>query len=150
MNWYTKAFAITFITILSACGGTANTARAIINGQEFEMGVQSVDCSAIPTTGIICQVNFRSQYVISDYLVIRADDVVSIYRDFLNQWIPLSAGYVYASLSIQGLPQAMFEGKIKFDAISNYSGDSVCAQYEIQTGSGLVEGSFCGIVRTGY
>ncbi|MFH1263074.1 MAG: hypothetical protein V1495_06475 [Pseudomonadota bacterium] len=96
------------------------------------------------------KIMFRSQNIFSDYLVIVVNDVVGAYRGFLGKPIPLGGGFVYAQGSFQGLPLAMFDGVVIFDRISNYAGDTVSGSYEMQTGNGLLEGSFSGKVRAGF
>jgi hypothetical protein len=125
------------------------------------MGVQAVDCWAGPPTGIggydgvmeaplVCKLNFESRTVISDFLTVTVNNVVSVYRDSLGVWVPFLPENVWAELTFQGLPETLYEGGIRFDYISNYAGDTVCASYEIRTASGLLEGNFCGKVREGY
>lgn len=163
MNWNLRILTVAFAVGLAGCGDSHNAARAVINGQEFEMGVQSVDCWAGPPMGpaisgydgvmdspLVCKILFRSRSMVTDSLTITVNNVVPIYRDFTGQWIPIGGGLVWVEYYLQGLPQAIFEAQIKFDKISNYSGDSVCAAYDIQTGSGLLEGNFCGRVRDGF
>jgi hypothetical protein len=155
---------LTLALWVGGCGSSSEgSARVVINGQTYEMGVQGVDCWAGPPIGsaiagydgvtdapLVCRLNFQSRTVISDYLIISVSSVVSVYRNSLGIWIPFLHGSVWAELSFQGLPETMSMGAIRFDSISNYAGDTVCASYEIQTANGLVEGQFCGRVREGY
>jgi hypothetical protein len=149
--------------LLGACGSSHNSARAVINGQQLELAVQAVEIDAGAPTGpaisgfdgamtspLTVKIMFRSQNIFSDYLVIVVNDVVGAYRDFLGKPMPIGGGFVQAQGSFQGLPLAMFDGVVIFDQLSNYAGDAVSGQYEMQTGNGLLEGSFSGRVRAGY
>lgn len=164
MKWTTRILSLLLtIGLVAACGDSRNSARAIIHGQEYEMKVQGVDCWAGPPGGagtpgypgvadtpLVCSMNFRSGGAISDYMMLHVSSVTSVYRDFMGAWVPVQPGLVWAELTFGGVPETVYQGQVRFDNISNYAGDDVCAAYEFQTGNGLLEGYFCGRVREGY
>lgn len=161
---YTKLMISFFLLILagflSGCGGNDNSVRAIVNGQQFEMKVQHSSCIAggsVPGFGapVTCTISFRTggNSFFADSLSFSVSDVRAVYPDLLGKAIPLtggSGGIVSAQMTLQAQNQVILEGVILFSHISNVRGDKVCADYELLTGSGIVDGHFCGTVEVGF
>ena len=146
--------------VISGCGGD-DRARGVFNGQAFELNIEDVNCIAGPPSGpavagfdgiltapVYCDVLFRTPGYFGDYLNLTVYDIRQVHSQ-LGAWMPLGGG-VEAYLTMQGVPQPILYGQVRFTEISNVSGNNICSDYQITTGAGGVEGSFCEKLRLGY
>jgi hypothetical protein len=155
--------ALSLFLLGTGCGsGTGGSVRGVVNGQQFELDVQEVNCDAGAPTGpgvpgsdgalnspLLCTVNFRSDGFFSDYLAINVSDVL-IVHDFLGTYLPIDGVLVSGSITIQGQTEAIIQGLVRFSEISNRSGGRVSADGQILTGRAQIDFDFADSVRFGF
>jgi hypothetical protein len=151
---------------IAGCGGGNDSIRGTINGQQFELDVQDVDCVASYASGsaiagfdgvlsapLYCTLSYRSDSFFADYVAITVSDIRPIY-DSIRQGNPayymFDGGLISGKVSMMGQEQPIFYGSIQFTQISNVAGDRVSANFEITTGQGDLTGHFNESVRVGF
>lgn len=148
-----SSLVVILLTSLIGCGGSGNggVIRTQIAGQVYEARVLSTLCVTLANSGgseLDCSIGFssRSQYL--DQLQFRVNNIRPIYETAIGVWLPVSLSYFdQFYVTLQGQPQIITDGNIRFDQISNYPGDNVCAQVELTTQLGIIDGSFCAVIQ---
>lgn len=148
--------------LLSHCGSSPGSARGTFQGQQFEFSVQDVQCVAGYSSGpaisgydgvmnspLVCTVSFSNNGYFSDFVSFTVSDVLPVYQQ-LGTWQVVDGGLISGTVRIQAMPQEIYTGVILFSEISNVAGHPVCAQYQLETGMGRLEGQFCGSVSVGF
>ncbi|HLG21088.1 MAG TPA: hypothetical protein VI895_14910 [Bdellovibrionota bacterium] len=151
------------LLILTACGSdTGGSVHGVISGQQFELGVQGVNCDAGPPQGpgvpgldgqlnspLLCTMNFQSDGYFSDYLAISVSDVLAVH-DFLGSYLPIDGVLISGSITLGGQTEAIIQGVVRFTDITNRSGGRVAADGQVLTGRAQVNFEFKDSVRFGF
>ena len=152
---------LAMVGMLAACGSGSNSAQAVFQGQQYDLHVQNVDCVAGPATGpaisgegfldapLVCTISYETDAFFSDFVQITVGDVTQVYQQ-LRTWQVFDGSLLRAEMWLRAVPQPIYGGLVYFDEISNVIGHRVCAEYQIQTGEGEIDGHFCAKVRAGY
>ncbi len=151
------------VALLAGCGGGSSHVDVISQNQTLETSFQSAVCDAGQPSGqgvagfdgaltspLYCTMTFQTlNAFLADFVQITVTDVAEVYRQ-LGTVIPFGGGLVMAELRLMGQYQPPVSGAISFTRISNIAGDSVEADFQIDTGVTQLIGHLSTDVRSGY
>ena len=150
-------FALYGMSFLSGCGNDGGAIRTEINGVFYEARILSANCFALnsfavePVSDLECTVSFASRTGYADSLHFRVNNIQPIYNSGIGVWLPIfAAPFQDVSVTLQGQIQIIDGGSIRFNRISNYPGEDICADIEWVTRYGQIDGYFCAPVQGGY
>ena len=147
--------------MIGGCGSSDKVSvQAVISSQQLEPDVQRVDCVAGAAGGIVpgfdgqlnlplsCSITYVLDDRIFDTLAITISDV-RVVESLLGSYLQIDGQLVYAYLTIFRQEQQV-SGFVRFTEISNYSGEPVSAEFQLQTPDSQFIGSFHTTVTEGY
>jgi hypothetical protein len=139
---------------LSGCGSSDNTLHIVSGNQTYETDGENVYCVADYPLGyalhpIRCKISFRTGSAgFLDSFEVFITDASAIYYEHLGELLTLGGGLVQVdSITFQGFPQPVFDGRFRFTQITDVPGGRITADYQLMTANMTVEGHFSGKVQ---
>lgn len=141
------------------CGtDDAGVFRTEVNGQIYEARVVSTACfvenvvAGAAVSTLDCTVGFSSQNRFGDQLHFRINNIKTVYDSFMGVFVPYNLSvFDQWYVTLLGSPRSIDGGTVRVTALSNFPGDTVCADVELLLVQfGQINGNFCGVIQTRF